>query len=119
MNKHKSRIRRGLKTKALIRISDKVRLVVSRSNLHISGQIVTVEKLGDKVLAVCSSLDKEIKAALAGKSKVEQAHLVGKLLAERALKNGITDIAFDRSGYKYHGRVKALADGAREAGLIF
>lgn len=119
MNKRTSRIRRGLKTKALIRISDRVRLVVSRSNLHISSQIVTADKLGDRVLAVCSSLDKELKAALSGKSKVEQAQLVGKLLAERALKNGVTHVAFDRSGYKYHGRVKALADGAREAGLIF
>lgn len=121
MNKYQSRIRRGLKTKARIRTSDKVRLVVSRSNLHISSQIVTVDKLGlgDKVLAVCSSLDKELRASLSGKSKVEQANLVGKLLAERALKNGITHVAFDRAGYKYHGRVKALADAAREAGLIF
>jgi large subunit ribosomal protein L18 len=70
-------------------------------------------------LAVCSSLDKELKTTLAGKSKVEQANLVGKLLGERALKNGITHVAFDRSGYKYHGRIRALADGAREAGLIF
>lgn len=119
MNKHKSRVRRGLKTKALIRNSNKLRLVVSRSNLHISSQIVAVEMLGDKVLAVSSSLDNEIKAMLTEKSKVEQAYLVGKLLAERAIKSGITHVAFDRSGYKYHGRVKALADGAREAGLIF
>jgi large subunit ribosomal protein L18 len=119
MNKHKSRVRRGLKTKALIRISDRVRLVVSRSSAHISSQIVTIDPMGDKVLAVCSTMDKELRASLVGKSKVEQASLVGKLLGERALINGITHVAFDRSGHKYHGRIKALADGAREAGLNF
>lgn len=119
MNKQNSRNRRGLKTKALIRKSGKARLVVYRSGVHIYSQIVQADKLGDKVLVVCSTNDKELKTDLSGKCKVEQATLVGKLLGKRASEQGITQVAFDRAGYKYHGRVKALAEGAREAGLDF
>ncbi len=119
MNKQISRNRRGLKAKALIRKSGRARLVVYRSGMHIYSQIVQAETLGDKVLVACSSVDKEIRASLAGKCKVDQASLVGKLLGERAKDKGITEVAFDRAGYKYHGRVKALAEGAREAGLDF
>lgn len=119
MNKQNSRIRRGLKAKALIRKSGRVRLVVYRSGLHIYSQIIRADELGDKVLVACSTNDKEIRASLAGKCKVEQANLVGKLLGKRASERGITEVAFDRAGYKYHGRVKALAEGAREAGLDF
>lgn len=119
MNKRNSRERRGLKAKALIRKSDRARLVVCRSGYHISAQILKVEPLGDKVLVICSTKDKELSADLSGKCKVEQAALVGKLLGKRASEQGITQVAFDRAGYKYHGRVKALAEGAREAGLDF
>jgi large subunit ribosomal protein L18 len=119
MNKHESRQRRGLKTKALIRKSGKARLVVYRSGIHIYSQIVQADKLGDKVLVACSSIEKELKTSLSGKCKVEQATSVGKLLGKRASEKGITQVAFDRAGYKYHGRVKALAEGAREAGLDF
>ena len=119
MNKHNSRDRRGLKAKALIRKSGRARLVVYRSATHIYSQIVQVDRLGDKVLVVCSTNDKELRASLTGKCKVEQANLVGKLLGKRANEQGITQVAFDRAGYKYHGRVKALAEGAREAGLDF
>ncbi|STY30884.1 50S ribosomal protein L18 [Legionella wadsworthii] len=119
MNKHNSRVRRGLKAKALIRKSGRVRLVVYRSGLHIYSQIIQADQLGDKVIAACSSNDKELRASLTGKCKVEQATLVGKLLGKRASEQGITQVAFDRAGYKYHGRVKALAEGAREAGLDF
>lgn len=119
MNKENSRIRRGLKAKALIRKSGRVRLVVHRSGLHIYSQIVRADELGDKVLVACSTNDKEIRASLSGKCKVDQANLVGKLLGKRASEHGITEVAFDRAGYKYHGRVKALAEGAREAGLDF
>lgn len=119
MNKQSSRSRRGLKAKALIRKSGRARLVVYRSGVHIYSQIVQADKLGDKVLASCSTNDKELKASLTGKCKVEQATLVGTLLGKRATENGITQVAFDRAGYKYHGRVKALAEGAREAGLDF
>lgn len=119
MNKQNSRDRRGLKAKALIRKSGRARLVVYRSGLHIYSQIVEANLLGDKVLVVCSTNDKEIRASLTGKCKVDQANLVGKLLGKRAKEQGITQVAFDRAGYKYHGRVKALAEGAREAGLDF
>jgi len=119
MNKQISRNRRGLKAKALIRKSGRARLVVYRSGMHIYSQIVQADTLGDKVLVTCSTIDKEIRASLSGKCKVDQASLVGKLLGKRAKDQGITDVAFDRAGYKYHGRVKALAEGAREAGLDF
>jgi large subunit ribosomal protein L18 len=119
MSKRKARIRRGLKTKALIRLSGRMRLVVSRSSANIYAQIVTPNPLGDKVLASSSTIDKELQKELSGKSKVDQAKMVGKLLGERAIKLGFSDVAFDRSGYNYHGRIKALAEGAREAGLNF
>lgn len=119
MNKQNTRERRGLKAKALIRKSGRVRLVVYRSGMHIYSQIIKAEQLGDVVLVSCSTNDKELKASLTGKCKVEQANLVGKLLGKRANEKGITQVAFDRAGYKYHGRVKALAEGAREAGLDF
>lgn len=119
MNKQISRNRRGLKAKALIRKSGRARLVVYRSGLHIYSQIVQADTLGDKVLVTCSTIDTEIRASLAGKCKVDQATLVGTLLGKRAKDKGITQVAFDRAGYKYHGRVKALADAAREAGLDF
>lgn len=119
MKNQNSRNRRGLKTKALIRKSGRLRLVVYRSGVHIYTQIVKADQLGDKVLVVCSTNDKELRSSLTGKSKVEQADLVGKLLGKRAKEQGITEVAFDRAGYKYHGRVKALANGAREAGLVF
>ena len=119
MNKQNSRNRRGLKAKALIRKSGRARLVVYRSGLHIYSQIILPDHLGDKVLVSCSTIDKELRNSLTGKNKVEQANLVGKLLGKRANEKGVTQVAFDRAGYKYHGRVKALADGAREAGLDF
>lgn len=119
MNKRNSRDRRGLKAKALIRKSGRARLVVYRSGSHIYSQIVQSDSLGDKVLVVSSTIDKELRSSLTGKCKVDQATLVGNLLGKRAKEQGISQVAFDRAGYKYHGRVKALAEGAREAGLDF
>lgn len=118
MNKQTSRLRRGLKTKALLRHSSRPRLVVYRSSAHIYAQIVIHGEKGDQVLAFSSTIDKELKSVLTG-SKVEQAQQVGKLLGERAKTKEIVDVSFDRAGYKYHGRIKALAEGAREAGLNF
>jgi len=118
MNKEKRRVRRGLKAKAIQRHSTRARLVVYRSSCNIYAQIIVRSELGDKVLVSSSTLDKELKSSLKG-SKVEQARQVGLHLAERAKNMQISDIAFDRAGYKFHGRVKALADGAREAGLNF
>lgn len=118
MNREKARTRRGLKAKAIHRNSTRPRLIVYRSTCHIYAQIVIRGKQGDSVLVSSSTLDKEIKSSLKG-TKVEQAQQVGKLLGERAKMKEISEVAFDRAGYKYHGRVKALADGAREAGLNF
>jgi large subunit ribosomal protein L18 len=118
MNKEKRRIRRSLKAKAIQRHSTRPRLVVYRSACHIYSQIIVRGENGDSVLVSSSTVDKELKTALKG-TKVEQAQQVGKLLAERAKAKKIQDVAFDRAGYKYHGRIKALADGAREAGLNF
>jgi len=118
MNKEIARKRRGSKCKAIIRSSTRPRLVVYRSGLHIYSQIVLRGENGDTVIASSSTIDKELKATLKG-NKSEQAVQVGKLLAQRALANGVSEVAFDRAGYKYHGRVKALANSAREAGLKF
>lgn len=118
MNKIESRKRRGLKAKAIIRLSNRPRLVVYRSSSHIYAQIIQKDGYQDQVLVSSSTLDKELKANLSG-NKSEQAQKVGELLAQRAKKKEITEVAFDRSGFKYHGRVKKLADGAREGGLIF
>jgi len=118
MNKHMARIRRGLKTKAILRHSNRPRLVVHRTSLHIYAQIVVRDPKGDKVLVSASTLDKALKPDLTG-TKTANAEKVGKLLAERAKAEKIEEVAFDRAGYKYHGRVKALADAAREAGLNF
>lgn len=116
--KEQRRKRRGKRTKAIQMLSTRPRLVVYRSCCHIYAQIIARSEKGDKVLASSSTMDKELKSALKG-SKVEQARQVGLHLAERAKNMQISDVAFDRAGYKFHGRVKALADGAREAGLNF
>ena len=118
MNKHEARVRRGLKTRAIIKNSKRARLVVYRSLTHIYAQIIVRGEKGDEVLISASTVDTELKASITG-NKVEQAIQVGKLLGKRAKEKSITDVAFDRSGYKYHGRIKALANGAREAGLNF
>jgi large subunit ribosomal protein L18 len=92
-----------------------VRLTVNRTPRHIYAQIINGE--GDRVLAQASTLDKDLRSGATG--NMEAAAAVGKLVAERAKAAGVTEVAFDRSGYKYHGRVKALADAAREGGLEF
>lgn len=118
MNKQQARNRRGLKTKAIIRQSKRPCLTVYRSGAHLYSQIVVRGDMGDIVVVSASTVDRELKPALTG-NKCEQATQVGKLLATRAKEKNLTEVAFDRAGYKYHGRVKALADGAREAGLNF
>lgn len=119
MNKHVARQRRGAKTKIKIRNSDCIRIVVFRSNKNIYAKIVERDVSGDKVLVSASTKDKAISTNLKG-NKSEQAFEVGKLLAKRAKDKDVTaSLGFDRSGYKYHGRVEALARGAREGGLKF
>lgn len=118
MSKYTARKRRGAKTKAIIGHSERPRLVVHRSASNIYSQIVVREKQGDRVIVSSSTLDKELKSELSG-DKCARALQVGKLLGQRAQQHNISEVAFDRAGYKYHGRVKALAEGAREAGLNF
>ena len=93
------------------------RMTVFRSNKQIYVQFI--DDLAGVTLATASSLDKEVAAEAAGKNKSEVAALVGKLAAQRAIEKGISTVAFDRNGYLYHGRVKMLADAAREGGLKF
>ena len=116
--KQQARARRSIKTTAIIRQSKRPRLVVHRSAANIYAQIIITGEQGDLVLASSSTLDAELKSTLTG-DKSERASQVGKALAIRAKEKNVFDVAFDRAGYKYHGRVKALADGAREAGLNF
>jgi len=120
MNKQLARKRRATKTRAIIRgtKSQRMRLVVTRSNPNIYAHIIETLANGDVVKVSASTLDKELRTKLKG-SKKECAFLVGKLLADRAKAKDIVDVAFDRGGYKFHGRVKSLADGARDGGLNF
>lgn len=112
--KKTSRLRRSRRARFKMRELAATRLCVSRSNQHIYAQIIAPD--GDKVLASASTLDKDLKGA---GSNIDAASKVGVLIAERAKAAGVTVVAFDRSGFKYHGRVKALADAAREGGLQF
>lgn len=117
MNKKSSRIRRGKRARFKMRELRATRLCIHRSSQHIYAQIIAPE--GDKVVASASTVEKDMRAALKSTGNVEAAQAVGKLIAERAKEKGVESVAFDRSGFKYHGRVKALADAAREAGLQF
>lgn len=113
-----SRQRRSRKTRANIREKRQVRLSVHRSSQHIYAQIISAD--GASVIAAASTVDKDLKLSLKGStSNIEAAKAVGTLLAERALGAGVKEVAFDRSGFRYHGRVKALADAAREGGIQF
>jgi large subunit ribosomal protein L18 len=116
--KTKSRLKRALKTRMKIRELGVSRLCVHRTPSHIYAQITTSN--GDKVIVSASTLDSRVKSQIIGSSgNIAAAETVGRTLAELAVQAGITKVAFDRSGYKYHGRVKALADAARNAGLLF
>lgn len=114
-DKKTSRLRRARRARAKMRQLGANRLSVHRTSQHIYAQIIAAA--GDKVLASASTLDKTLRSGSTGNA--DAAASVGKLIAERAKEAGITDVAFDRSGFKYHGRVKALADAAREGGLQF
>ena len=113
--KKETRLRRARKARLKMRELETVRLSVYRSSQHIYAQVISAD--GAKVLASASTLDKELRSGATG--NVDAAKKVGQLVAERAKGAGITQVAFDRSGFKYHGRVKALADAAREGGLEF
>ena len=117
MQKKISRLRRAAKTRARIRLQGSNRLCVYRTPRHIYAQIIAPG--GATVIASASTLDKEVKKEIKYSGNATAAAVVGRILAERAKKAGIVTVAFDRSGYKYHGRVKALADAARENGMEF
>lgn len=116
MSKKVQRLRRAVQTRAKIRELRALRLSVHRTSQHIYAQIFDRDS---KVLAVASTVQKTVTEGLKGTSNIAAAAAVGKAIAEKAKAAGITAVAFDRSGYKYHGRVKALADAAREHGLQF
>ena len=113
--KKETRLRRARKARLKMRELEAVRLCVYRSSQHIYAQVVSAD--GAKVLVSASTVEKDLRSGATG--NVEAAKKVGLLVAERAKAAGITQVAFDRSGFKYHGRVKALADAAREGGLEF
>ncbi len=112
-----ARLRRARQTRVKISQLRAVRLAVHRSNAHIYAQVI--DATGSKVIASASSLDKDLRESVTNGGNIQAASAVGKRIAEKAREKGIETVAFDRAGYKYHGRVKALADAAREAGLKF
>ena len=124
LNRKDQRIRRSRQTRARIAVQRVARLTVFRTNLHIYASVISDD--GQKVLASASTAEAEVRKELAGDSKVSgkggnvsAASIIGKRIAEKAKAAGIDKVAFDRSGFAYHGRVKALAEAAREAGLQF
>lgn len=116
MNKREARIRRSKKTRIHIRNLNMIRLSVHRTNKHIYAQVIDAS--GGKVLASASTVEAEVRASCSNGGNLAAAALIGKRIAEKAIAAGATKVAFDRSGFSYHGRVKALADAAREAGLV-
>jgi len=124
LSKKEQRARRSRQTRARIAVHRVARLTVYRSNLHIYASVISGD--GAKVLATASTLEADVRKEVAGDSNVagkggnvSAASIVGKRIAEKAKAAGIEQVAFDRSGFAYHGRVKALADAAREADLQF
>src|SRR5664279_5911837 len=124
LNKNDQRLRRSKQSRLRIAVQRVARLAVHRTNLHIYANVISDD--GTRVLASASTLDATLRKELAGDSKVAgkggnvaAAAAVGKLIAEKAKAAGIEKVAFERAGFRYHGRVKALADAAREAGLQF
>jgi large subunit ribosomal protein L18 len=117
MDKNESRLRRARQTRLKIKEMLVPRLSVHRTNGHIYAQII--DATGSKVLASASSLEKDVRGGMANGGNVTAATAIGKRIAEKAKAIGIEQVAFDRSGFRYHGRVKALAEAAREGGLKF
>ena len=116
MDKKLSRLRRATRARAKFRELKVNRLVVHRTSRHIYAQILSPESV---VLAAASTVEKSLKTSDAYTGNVDAAKEIGRLIAERAIEKGVKSVAFDRSGFKYHGRVAALADSARQAGLQF
>ena len=120
LSKKQQRLRRARQTRIRIATQGAIRLTVNRTNLHIYASLISGD--GGKVLATASTAEAEVRSALGASGKggnVAAAQLVGRRVAEKARAAGVEKVAFDRAGFAYHGRVKALADAAREAGLQF
>lgn len=117
MDKKQSRIKRALKSRSKIKKSNTTRLSIHKTSQHIYAQVISGD--GTTTLVSASTTQAEIKSALKSTGNISAAAEVGKYIAQKAIAAGVTEVAFDRSGFKYHGRVKALADAAREAGLKF
>jgi len=116
-SKKQTRVRRAKRTRMKIRELGANRLSIHRTPRHIYAQVLSSD--GGKTLASASTLDADVKSAIKNSGNTDAAATVGKIIAEKSKAAGITSVAFDRSGFKYHGRVKALADAARENGLEF
>jgi len=118
MNKKIARIRRSVKARARLQRLGKIRLCVHKTPQHIYAQIINEN--GDTVIAAASTVEAAVKEKISGhKGNCDAAKIVGQIIAERATSKGVSEVSFDRSGFKYHGRLKALADSARENGLKF
>ncbi|XBC38456.1 MAG: 50S ribosomal protein L18 [Buchnera aphidicola (Floraphis choui)] len=117
VNKKKARIRRATKVRCKLKSLRSIRLVIHRTSKHIYAQIISP---GDaSVLVVASTLEKKLLPLISYTGNKEAAIIIGRVIAERALKKGIKKVSFDRSGFQYHGRVQVLADSARKVGLQF
>ncbi len=117
MDKKRQRLRRALRARSKMRELGVARLTVHRTPRHIYAQVLSAE--GDRVIATASTVQREVRDAVKSTGNIEAASLIGRRIAEKAVDAGVTRVAFDRSGFRYHGRVKALADAARENGLQF
>jgi len=117
MDKKDQRLRRARRARAKMRGQGIARLTVHRTPRHIYAQVLAAN--GDQVMAAASTVQPDLRQAVKSTGNVEAASLVGRRIAEKASDAGVTQVAFDRSGFRYHGRVKALADAARENGLQF
>ncbi|ATZ73843.1 50S ribosomal protein L18 [Idiomarina sp. X4] len=117
MDKKAARLRRATRARKQIEELGANRLVVHRTPRHIYAQLIAPN--GSEVLAAASTAEKSVREGLKSTGNVDAAKIVGKTIAERAIEKGVKSVSFDRSGFKYHGRVAALADAAREAGLQF
>ncbi len=117
MDKKSARLRRARKARAKMRELGTVRLTIHRTPRHTYAQVISGDS--SQTLVAASTLEKDVRGKLETGGNIEAAKAVGRAIAERAAAAGITEVAFDRSGFKYHGRVRAIADAAREAGLKF
>ncbi|MGR9073355.1 MAG: 50S ribosomal protein L18 [Gammaproteobacteria bacterium] len=117
MDKKASRLKRALKARSRIKKAAATRLTIHRTTQHIYAQIISAD--GKSTLVSASTTQADIKSSIKNTGNIAAAAEVGKAIAKKAIEAGINEVAFDRSGFKYHGRVKALADAAREVGLKF